>query len=84
MGPDERPGRLLGCEGIGLAVAQSRPLLGLSVQTVRESDRSTEERGDNLVLFGAPGQTIPGLYIEQALYFEVKRSAPEVFPVAFP
>jgi hypothetical protein len=59
-------------------------LLGVSVQTVREYDRSTEERGDNLVLFGAPGQTIPALYIEEALYFEVKRSAPEVFPVAFP
>jgi hypothetical protein len=69
--------------GIGLAVAHSGFLRGLSVQTVRMSERSDEERGDNLVLFAAPGQAVAGLYIEEASYFG-KTSKPEVFPVAFP
>ncbi len=69
--------------GIGMAVAHSGFLRGLSVQTVRMSERSADERGDNLVLFAAPGQAVPGLYIEDASYFG-KTSKPEVFPVAFP
>lgn len=69
--------------GIGLAVAQTGFLRGLSVQTVRASERSVDERGDNLVLFTVPGQPIPGLYIEQASYFG-KTYAPDVFPVEFP
>lgn len=69
--------------GIGLAIAQTGILRGLSVQTVRESERSAEERGDNLVLFTSPGRLIPGMYIEEARYFE-KTHTPEVFPVAFP
>jgi hypothetical protein len=71
--------------GIGLAVAHSGFLRGLSVQTVRMSDRSAEERGDNLVLFGEQNEPIPGLYIEEATYFN--RASPpkqEVFPVIFP
>ncbi len=69
--------------GIGLAIAQSGTLRGLSVQTVRESERSPEERGDNLVLFAAPGRAISGVYIEAAYYFG-RTYAPEVVPVAFP
>lgn len=69
--------------GIGLAIAQNRALRGLSVQTVRESERSPEERGDNLVFFAPPGQAIPSVYIEEAYYFG-KRYDPEIFPVSFP
>jgi len=69
--------------GIGLAIAHSGYLRGLSIQTVRESDRSIDENGDNLVLFGSPGQPIPGLYIDQAIYFG-KTAVPEIFSVAFP
>lgn len=69
--------------GIGLAIAHSGFLAGLAAQTVRESERSDDERGDNLILFAAPGQAIPQLYIEQAAYYG-KRSEPEIFPVAFP
>jgi len=69
--------------GIGLAIAETGVLRGLSVQTVRESERSAEERGDNLVLFTAPGQTVPGIYIEEAYYYG-KRYDPEIFPVEFP
>ncbi|MGA9981742.1 MAG: hypothetical protein WBQ08_24205 [Candidatus Sulfotelmatobacter sp.] len=69
--------------GIGLAIAQNPALRGLSVQTVRESERSSEERGDNLVLFTAPGRAIAGVYIEEAYYFG-RTYAPEAFPVAFP
>jgi len=69
--------------GIGLAIAESGFLRGLSVQTVRESERSDAERGDNLVLFSAPGQPISGVFIEEASYFG-RTYAPEVFPVSFP
>jgi hypothetical protein len=69
--------------GIGLAVANSGFLRGLAVQTVRTSERSDEERGDNLVLFAPQGAPIPGVYIEEVSYFG-KTSTPEVFPVAFP
>ena len=69
--------------GIGLAVAQSGALRGLSVQTVRESERSAEERGDNIVFLMSPGQAVSNVYIEEAYYFG-KRYDPEIFPVAFP
>lgn len=69
--------------GIGLAVAHSGFLRGMSVQTVRESERSDEERGDNLVLFAPSGSQVPVLYIEGAYYYG-KKSQPEVFPVDFP
>lgn len=69
--------------GIGLAIAQSSYLHGLSVETVRESARSADERGDNLVLYAAQGQAVPNLYIDQAWYFG-KTSQPEAYPVAFP
>jgi hypothetical protein len=69
--------------GIGLAIAENPALRGLSVQTVRESDRSDDERGDNLVLLTIPGHPIAGLYIEEAYYYG-KRYDPEIFPVEFP
>jgi hypothetical protein len=69
--------------GIGLAVAHSGFLQGMCVQTVRESDRSDEERGDNLVLFAPAGQPVAGLYIEGAYYYG-KTADPEIFSVDFP
>lgn len=69
--------------GIGLAVAETGLFHGLAVQTVRESERSAEERGDNLVLFATPGAAVRGVYIEEAYYYG-KRYHPEVFPVQFP
>lgn len=69
--------------GIGLAIAEVGTFRGLAVQTVRESERSAEERGDNLVLFAAPGTAISGVYIEEAYYYG-KRYDPEIFPVEFP
>jgi hypothetical protein len=68
---------------IGLAIAHSGHLQGLSVQTVRASDRSHEERGDNLVLFAKPGQSIPGLEIFRADYYG-KVAEPEKFEVRLP
>jgi hypothetical protein len=69
--------------GIGLAVAHSGFLQGMCVQTVRESDRSDEERGDNLVLFAPAGLPVAALYIERAYYYG-KSAQPEIFPVDFP
>lgn len=69
--------------GIGLAVAETGVFRGLSVETVRESERSPEERGDNLVFFTKPGQGVQGVYIEEAYYYG-KRYDPEIFPVQFP
>jgi hypothetical protein len=69
--------------GIGLAIAENPALRGLSVQTVRESERSSDERGDNLVLFTTPGAPVTGVYIEEAYYYG-KRYDPEIFPVEFP
>lgn len=69
--------------GIGLAVANTNFLSGLTVETVRRSGRSTEERGDNLVLFGSAGQAVPGLYVEEAYYFNANGSLDTV-PVQFP
>jgi hypothetical protein len=69
--------------GIGLAVANSGYLRGLAVETVRTSERSAQERGDNLVLFGKEGQLIPGLFAEEAFFFGSSNKA-QAFAVAFP
>lgn len=69
--------------GIGLAIAHSGFLQGICVQTVRESDRSDEERGDNLVLFAHSGRPVTSVYIERASYYG-KVAEPEQFPVEFP
>ncbi len=67
--------------GIGLAIAHSMNLFGLIAQTVRESERSPQERGDNLVLLAAPGKSIANVYIDKAYYFT--SSAVETFNVDF-
>lgn len=70
--------------GIGLAIAHSGFLRGMSVQTVRESERSDEERGDNLVVFGPSGKTPPGLTVTEAWFFGVKTNDVERYEVGFP
>jgi len=69
--------------GIGLAIAHSGYMHGISVQTVRDSERSADEQGDNLVLFAPAGSPVPNLYIDQAWYYG-KTSKPDVYSVAFP
>ncbi len=66
--------------GIGLAIAQCSYLNGLVYQTVRASERSDEERGDNLVLFAPQGRSFSFLTVDEAYYFG-KSYEPEVFPV---
>jgi len=58
--------------GVGLAVAHSRYMDGLSVQTVRSSERSAEERGDNLVLFGSSVNPVKGVKVVEAYYFQTR------------
>lgn len=65
--------------GTGLAVAHSKYMDGLSVQTVRSSDRSPEEKGDNLVLFGSSTRPVHGLRVVSASYFQT-RGKVETFP----
>lgn len=69
--------------GIGLAIAASGFLHGLSVQTVRTSERSAGERGDNLVLFSSSASPIPQLYVDEAYYY-TGAADPQTFAVAFP
>jgi hypothetical protein len=69
--------------GIALAIAETGWLQALVAQTVRESERCAEERGDNVVLFAIPGHGVRSVYIEEASYYG-KRYDPEIFPVAFP
>jgi hypothetical protein len=68
--------------GIGLAIANSGYLHGLCAQTVRLSERSAGERGDNLVLFSKAGP-VPQLYVDEASYY-TGAAAPQQFAVAFP
>ena len=69
--------------GIALAIAKTGIYRGISVQTVRESERSDEERGDNIVLFANPKQAVQGISIRE-VWFYGKVRTPEIFPVAFP
>jgi hypothetical protein len=68
--------------GIGLAIAQIG-YRGLIAQTVRPSNRSAEERGDNLLLFARPGQPVSNLSLEDVTYFEAGHP-PRTFPAMFP
>jgi hypothetical protein len=68
--------------GIGLALATLGFLRGILVQTVRSSNRSQEELGDNVVFFSS-GTPVPGLAADQ-VYFFGKAAAPEVFAVSRP
>jgi hypothetical protein len=69
--------------GIGLAVAQSN-YHGLIAETVRQSERSFEEKGDNLILYGESMKQIPKLYVEEAYFFDNAAHSVEIFPVQFP
>lgn len=53
---------------IGLAVAQCSYLQALIVPTMRFSDRSHEERGDNIVFFGPDRQPVPQLVVEKITF----------------
>jgi hypothetical protein len=53
---------------IGLAVAQCSYLHALIVPTMRFSDRSPYERGDNVVFFGPNQQPIPHLVVEKITF----------------
>jgi hypothetical protein len=64
--------------GIGLAVANSGYLLALKVSTARESERSPDETGDNLVLFGQDGEQVPNLWIDHALVVPLKGPAQRI------
>ncbi|MCZ2153568.1 MAG: hypothetical protein LC114_06650 [Bryobacterales bacterium] len=68
--------------GIGLAVAHCGWLHGLQARTVRPSDRSLEETGDNVVLFGEANQPVSGLWIESAYRFPLSGPPVEI-PVQF-
>ncbi len=68
--------------GIGLALATLGFLRGILVQTVRVSNRSEEELGDNVVFFST-GNPVPGLTVDQ-VYFFGKTSTPDVFAVTRP
>jgi len=66
--------------GIGLAIAQCSYLNGLVYQTVRASERSDEERGDNIVFFAPQGYKLSFLTAEEVYYYG-KTYEPEIFPV---
>ena len=68
--------------GIGLAVANTPWLRALKATTVRASDRSLEELGDNLIFFGHNGEQVPALYIDESYLFPL-RGEPIVCPVEF-
>jgi len=68
--------------GIGLAVASSTTLRGLQALTVRPSNRSVDETGDNVVLFGHNDQQVPGLWVEEAYVFPISGRM-QVYPVQF-
>jgi hypothetical protein len=68
--------------GLGLAVANSGHLQALQAGTVRQSERSSFESGDNLVLFGVDGKAVPNIWIEEAYVFPLK-GEPQVIPVQF-
>ena len=57
-------------------------LHALQATTVRPSERSVEEAGDNPVFFGADGQPVSGLWVGEAYVFPVN-GLPVVYPVQF-
>ena len=66
--------------GIGLAVAQCSYLSGMVAQTVRESDRSAEERGDSVILFGPQGVDLSYPSVDEAQFYG-NTYTPQIFPV---
>lgn len=69
--------------GVGLALSSLGYVNGIVAQTVRRSGRSIDEKGDNVVLFGRAGSSVPGVYIDQIFYFDAIGKL-ERFPVSFP
>lgn len=69
--------------GVGLALSSLGYVNGIVVQTVRRSGRSIDEKGDNVVLFGKAGNSIPNVYIDQIFYFDATGKL-ERFPLSFP
>jgi hypothetical protein len=67
--------------GLGLAVAKLG-YQGLCVQTVRTSERSRLENGDNIVYFGREGEIVPNLWVVEAYYFPLDGDV-ERYPVEF-
>jgi hypothetical protein len=67
--------------GLGLALAK-HGYQALCVQTVRTSERSPLERGDNLIFFGHQGQVVHNLSVVEAYLFPVVGRL-EVYPVEF-
>lgn len=68
--------------GIGLAVANTSWLRAMKATTVRRSDRSAGEMGDNLIFFGRNDERVAGLWIDEAYFFPL-RGDPIVCPVEF-
>lgn len=67
--------------GFGLAFAKfGYP--ALCVQTVRASERSAFERGDNVIFFGPPGKFVENLSVVEAYLFPVVGEL-QVYPVEF-
>lgn len=67
--------------GIGLALDKTG-YEALIVETARESERSPLERGDNVIFFGAVGEKIRNLSIDEAYIFPFV-GQPERYPVEF-
>jgi hypothetical protein len=67
--------------GLGLALAKLR-YKALCVQTVRTSERSRLENGDNIVYFGREGQIVPNLWVVEAYYFPLDGGV-ERYPVEY-
>lgn len=66
--------------GIGLGLAKFHR--ALCVQTVRTSERSALERGDNLIFFGLEGEKVDNLSPVEAYLFPIV-GEPIVYPVEF-
>jgi hypothetical protein len=69
--------------GVGLALSSLGYVDGIVAQTVRKSERSIDEKGDNVVLFGRAGHSVPGIYSDQIFYFDATGKL-DRFPVSFP
>ncbi len=67
---------------IGLAVANAPWLRALKATTVRSSDRSPDETGDNLIFFGRNEERIGGLWLDEAYLFPLV-GEPIVCPIEF-
>lgn len=65
---------------IGLAAANSGYLHGIKALTVRPSNRSDEETGDNVIFFSQNSLPISGLWIDRAYVFPLS-GPPQVIPV---